>query len=66
MRLKSVLTFGEHYTIKQESFSEYFTDFFAGDFGHCTDNGNRLLAENIAEVILKEEFGICRDFTGRR
>jgi hypothetical protein len=30
---------------------------FAGDFGHCTDKGNRLLAENIATVILKEVFG---------
>jgi hypothetical protein len=26
---------------------------FGGDFGHCTPEGNRLLAENITEVILK-------------
>jgi len=31
---------------------EYFIDMFAGDFGHCTSNGNRLIAENIAETIL--------------
>lgn len=30
-----------------------FIDNFAGDFGHCTPEGNRLLAQNIAEAILK-------------
>ncbi len=35
---------------------EYFLDMFGGDFGHCTRKGNTLLANNIAEVILKEEF----------
>lgn len=34
----------------------YFEDNFAGDFGHCTPKGNRLLAENIANVILKGVF----------
>jgi len=29
---------------------------FGGDFGHCTPKGNRLLATNIADVILKEVF----------
>jgi len=29
---------------------------FGGDFGHCTHKGNRLLAENIANVIFKEVF----------
>ncbi|MEI6831385.1 MAG: hypothetical protein WCK61_01610 [Candidatus Omnitrophota bacterium] len=38
------------------SYKEYFTDMFAGDFGHCTPKGNKLLAENIANVILKEVF----------
>jgi len=28
-----------------------------GDFGHCTQAGNRLLAENVAEVLLAEVFG---------
>jgi len=41
----------------QLSYREYFRDMFAGDFGHCTSKGNRLLAENIANVILKEIFG---------
>jgi hypothetical protein len=29
---------------------------FAGDFGHCTVKGNTLLAQNIADVILREVF----------
>jgi len=32
-------------------------DMFGGDFGHCTQKGNKLLAGNIADVILKEVFG---------
>ena len=44
--------------IKEEGYKEYFTDMFGGDFGHCTQKGNRLLAENIADVILKELKGI--------
>ena len=44
--------------LKQASYDEYFVDIFAGDFGHCTRKGNRLLAENIANVILKECFNI--------
>jgi tetratricopeptide (TPR) repeat protein len=43
--------------VKQASYREYFADMFAGDFGHCTPKGNRLLAKNIADVILKEVFG---------
>ena len=42
--------------IRQASYDEYFTDIFGGDFGHCTPKGNRLLAENIADVILRECF----------
>lgn len=42
--------------IKKGGYKEYFRDTFAGDFGHCTDKGNQLLAENIAAVILKECF----------
>lgn len=42
--------------IKNSSYDEYFTDCFAGDFGHCTPKGNKLLAENIANTILKECF----------
>ena len=29
---------------------------YAGDFGHCTPMGNILIAQNIADVILKEVF----------
>ena len=42
--------------LKYGRYDEYFTDNFGGDFGHCTRKGNRLLAENIADVILKECF----------
>jgi tetratricopeptide (TPR) repeat protein len=42
--------------VKKDKNSVYFRDMFAGDFGHCTDKGNRLLAENIANAILKEVF----------
>ncbi|MFA5087884.1 MAG: tetratricopeptide repeat protein [Candidatus Omnitrophota bacterium] len=38
--------------IAGESFDEYFTDTFAGNFGHCTAKGNHLLAANIAQTIL--------------
>jgi len=43
--------------VNEEGYEEYFLDMFAGDFGHCTPKGNRLLAENIANTILKEYFG---------
>jgi tetratricopeptide (TPR) repeat protein len=43
--------------VRKEGYKEYFTDMFGGDFGHCTEKGNRLLAENIASVILKEISG---------
>lgn len=42
--------------ILKNGLSAYFVDMFAGDFGHCTPEGNRLLAENIARTILKEVF----------
>ena len=47
--------------VKQSGYDEYFTDNFAGDFGHCTPKGNRLLAENIANTILREHFKINTD-----
>ncbi|MFH2144658.1 MAG: tetratricopeptide repeat protein [Candidatus Omnitrophota bacterium] len=37
-------------------YNEYFTDTFAGDFGHCTPKGNHILANNIANAIIKEYF----------
>jgi tetratricopeptide (TPR) repeat protein len=42
--------------VKRSGYKEYFRDMFAGDFGHCTRRGNELLAQNIADVILKEVF----------
>jgi hypothetical protein len=42
--------------VKKEGYQAYFRDIFAGDFGHCTDKGNQLLAGNIADAILKEVF----------
>jgi tetratricopeptide (TPR) repeat protein len=44
--------------VKRKGYHTYFTDSFAGDFGHCTAEGNYLLAKNIAKVILKEIFNI--------
>jgi tetratricopeptide (TPR) repeat protein len=34
-------------------YEDYFVDNFGGLFGHCTVSGNRLLANNIAENILR-------------
>jgi len=42
--------------IKHKNYDEYFTDRWVGDFGHCTPEGNKLLAENITTVILRECF----------
>ncbi len=39
--------------VRDAGVKQVFRDLFAGDFGHCTDKGNRLLAQNIAEAILK-------------
>lgn len=44
--------------IANSSYWDYFRDLFATDFGHCTMKGNRLLAENIANVLLEEVFNI--------
>lgn len=33
-------------------YTEIFDDLFAGDFGHMTDVGYRILAENVAEAVL--------------
>jgi tetratricopeptide (TPR) repeat protein len=42
--------------VKKYGCRKYFTDMWASDFGHCTQEGNRILAKNIANVILKEVF----------
>ncbi|MFC1699381.1 tetratricopeptide repeat protein [Candidatus Omnitrophota bacterium] len=46
-------------TVQQEGYQEYFEDNFGGEFGHCTAKGNRLMAENVAKVIL-QEIGIVK------
>ena len=47
--------------IAKENYDAYFTDRFAGDFGHCTPKGNHLLASNVAEVILKKIPGLAKN-----
>jgi len=42
--------------VAKYGYQNYFNDKFGGDFGHCTKKGNRLLAKNIANVIIKEVF----------
>ena len=44
--------------LKGGGYDEYFTDMIGGDFGHCTAEGNRLLAENAANVILDKVFSV--------
>ena len=41
--------------IQKGQYDLYFTDRFAGDFGHSTPEGNRLLAGNIAKAILENQ-----------
>jgi Tfp pilus assembly protein PilF len=38
--------------LKPGMYTAYFQDMFGGDFGHCTDAGNRLLGENIGKAVL--------------
>jgi len=38
--------------IERLGYEDLFSDSFAGDFGHCTPKGNRLLAKNIADTII--------------
>lgn len=40
-------------TLTTHKIEDIFNDRFAGDFGHCTELGNTLIAENVAETILK-------------
>jgi len=42
--------------LRENNYKDIFTDFFGGDFGHCTAKGNYILAENIANVIVKNFF----------
>jgi len=42
--------------LKEGSYDDYFIDKFSDefDFGHCNPKGNKLIAENVANIILKE------------
>ena len=40
--------------LQRSEYETIFSDNFAGDFGHCTRRGNRLIAENAAAAILSE------------
>jgi tetratricopeptide (TPR) repeat protein len=40
--------------VGRDGSKKYFLDMFAGDFGHCTLEGNRLLAENIANILSRD------------
>lgn len=42
--------------LSYESYDDYFDDCIGGEFGHATAKGNRLLAGNIADVVVKEVF----------
>ena len=41
--------------VAKASYDEYFTDRFAGGFGHCTPKGNFLLAQNAARAVARFE-----------
>ena len=43
--------------VSRSCYDDYFIDMFAGDFGHCTPKGNRILAANIADAIVKTVTG---------
>lgn len=44
--------------VDRDGYDTYFINNFAGDFGHGTEAGNRLLAENVAKSVL----GLVRAF----
>jgi tetratricopeptide (TPR) repeat protein len=44
--------------LQVESYDSLFWDNCYGDFGHCTRLGNRILAENVARVLLGEWLGL--------
>ncbi len=40
--------------LSNASYEEYFVDSYGGTWGHTTIKGNQLIAENVADTILKE------------
>ena len=50
--------------LRNADYDDLFKDAFAGDFGHCTPEGNRILAENVAATVIEEYLkptGVPRD-----
>ena len=43
--------------VAKEGYNALFNDSLAEGFGHCTYRGNRLLAENIADTVIREVLG---------
>jgi len=39
--------------LQYESYKDYFSDRFGGNFGHCTYKGNHLIADNLANLIIE-------------
>ncbi|MDD5021954.1 MAG: hypothetical protein PHR82_07510 [Endomicrobiaceae bacterium] len=39
--------------LKIKKIDDIFKDLFAGDFGHCTDLGNQMIADNLADTLVK-------------
>ncbi|HOX23931.1 MAG TPA: hypothetical protein PLL10_10730, partial [Elusimicrobiales bacterium] len=39
---------------ERDGYGIYFTDMYAGDFGHCRSYGNTVIASNISKVLFKE------------
>ncbi|MFA5137967.1 MAG: tetratricopeptide repeat protein [Elusimicrobiota bacterium] len=39
--------------VRRSGYWDYFIDAFAGDFGHCTPKGYRMIAQNITDAILR-------------
>ncbi len=40
--------------LTEENYWEYFKDKFARNFGHCTIKGNRLIAQNLYDVLIEQ------------
>ncbi len=39
--------------LKKKKYFEIFIDSYCGEFGHCTEYGNKLIAKNLTKVIKK-------------
>ena len=39
--------------LKEKPYDDLFTDHFGGDFGHCTELGNTMIAENLVNTLEK-------------